>query len=159
MCSLLSILRDLYELLRVADEEARKEVARTKRKKTTSGPTVMTFEGDQEEESTKSILLASSHERKQLPQSRVTDSSNLFRPSLQGTTIKDLDWTRFVLFLWRYHFPLCLDALKTGVDLLTPLKNLGIVKGPNQGLSLACGLTSSVIGLATAWNPIYRLSP
>jgi len=147
---LLSLWRDLYELIRVIDQETKK--AGVRRRKVS--------EGGAGEEGTKIQGGDASLGAARSKRSQYGDGDNgLFHPSLMRTSVKDLDWPKFAVFLWRHHFPLCVDALKNGVDIVVPSKNVGVIKDVNQGFVLMCGLVSSVCGLMTAWNPAYRLSP
>jgi len=143
--SLFSLWRDLYELIRIVDAETKKAGIRRKRN--------VSEEGGEE----KSVVESTASGSKRAPRDSL--DAGLFHPSLTSTSVKDLDWPKFVAFLWRHHFPLCVDVIKNSVDVVVPAKNVGLVKDVNQGFVLLCGLVSSVCGLMTAWNPAYRLSP
>lgn len=153
--SLLSLWRDLYELIRVVDMETKK----AGRKRTVSGG----GERGTVPEEDRPVLDKSGIRRKAHSRCKegMVDSpdSGLFHPSLTTASVKDLDWPKFVVFLWRNHFPLCVDVIKNSVDVVVPAKNVGLIKEVNQGFALFCGLVSSVSGLMTTWNPAYRLVP
>ena len=156
---LLSLWRDLYELTRIVDHETRKAGRRRRN---------LSEECHVIEEKTINAGLETTSTTRTKRGHRVGGDSidagggggnDLFHPSLTTISVKDLDWPKFAVFLWRHHFPLCVDAIKSSVDIVVPAKNVGVVRDVNQGFALVCGLVSSICGLMTAWNPAYRLSP
>jgi len=155
LSSLLSLWRDLYELTRIVDIETKK----AGRKRTVSGGGVSPPSTSEDGH----ITSHSAIRQKSLARSKdglvYSFNRGLFHPSLTTTSVRDLDWPKFVVFLWQNHFPLCMDVIKSSVDAVVPARNVGIVKEVNQGFVLFCGLVSSVCGLMTAWNPAYRLVP
>jgi len=86
-------------------------------------------------------------------------SNGLFYPSSSPTSIRDIDLPKFLQFLWTHHFPLCLDTIKNGADLVLPMKNVGLITDVEQGFVYICGMTSSLCGIFTIWNPVHRLVP
>ena len=58
----------------------------------------------------------------------------------------------------RDNQPVVLDCIKNAGDLVLPLSSLGYIH-TSAGFQGLAGVVSSVIGMATVWNPILKLSP
>ena len=54
--------------------------------------------------------------------------------------------------------PIVLDLMRNLSDLVLPMEGLGHVKA-SPGVQGIAGIVSSVIGIATTWEPLLRLVP
>jgi len=63
-----------------------------------------------------------------------------------------------ILFCLKNHKEVVMDTVKNGCDLFIPLTALGIAKCTPGTIGLL-GMISSLVGLYTIINPLYKLSP
>ncbi|XP_038060021.1 peroxisomal membrane protein 11B-like [Patiria miniata] len=92
------------------------------------------------------------HQRSSTPNGDVPQTESNVRVN---NNVAQLD---LMVFCLQSNKPIVLDLVKNAADLFLPLSSLGYLAIP-AGIQGLCGLTSSIIGLATVWDAKLKLQP